>query len=389
MKTCWKILSYVMTVLLTAAITLSICLITFGPNSKGANKLVQLETLIGECFIGEVDVTEMEDAAAIAMVECLDRWSYYIPADEYQAYQEQMANAYVGVGITIQLDEESEGFRIKEVTQNGPADQAGILVDDILIGAAGRDIRGMDTEGVAALVKGEQNTKVELTILRGGAEKTFSVTRKKVTVTVATGIMLDDCIGLVTIENFDDRCAKETIAVIDSLLEQGATALVFDVRNNPGGYANEMVEILDYLLPKGELFRTVDYRGKEDVEMSDAKCLDIPMAVLVNGNSYSAAEFFAAALNDYDAAVIVGEQTSGKGHFQNTFKLSDGSAVSLSVGKYFTPGGVSLEGVGITPEVPVVVDDETAARIYYNQLPPAEDPQIQAAIAALKGQNNG
>lgn len=383
MKVCWKILSYVMTVLLTAAITLTICLITFGPNSKGANKLVQLETLIGECFIGEVDVSEMEDAAAIAMVECLDRWSYYIPADQYQAYQEQMDNAYVGVGITIQLDEESKGFRIKEVTQNGPAREAGIQVDDILIGAAGQDIRGMDTEGVAGLVKGKENTKVELTVLRDGEEKRFTVTRKKVAVTVATGTMLDGGIGLVTIENFDARCAEETIAAIDSLVEQGATAIIFDVRNNPGGFAAEMVEILDYLLPKGELFRTVDYRDREDVQMSDAKYLDLPMAVLVNRNSYSAAEFFAAALNDYDAAVIVGEQTSGKGHFQNTFELSDGSAVSLSVGKYFTPGGVSLEGVGITPEVPVAVNEETEALIYYNQLPPAEDPQIQAAIAAL------
>ena len=384
MKTLWKVLSYVLTVVLTAMITLGICLATFGPNSKGINKLVQLEALIEARFIGEVDVTEMEDAAAVAMVECLDRWSYYIPAEKYQAYQEQMANAYVGVGITIQLDTETEGFRIKEVTEGGPAQEAGLLVDDILIGAAGKDIRGMDVDDVGALVKGEQNTKVELTVLRDGEEKTFSVTRKKVSVIVASGVMLDDGIGLVTIENFDDRCAKETIAVIDSLLEQGAKALIFDVRNNPGGYASEMVEILDYLLPKGELFRTVDYRGKEEVEMSGAKCLDIPMAVLVNGSSYSAAEFFAAALRDYDAAVVIGEQTTGKGHFQNTFKLSDGSAVSLSVGKYFTPGGVSLEGVGITPDIVVTVDEQTGAQIYYNQLPAAEDPQIQAAVAALK-----
>lgn len=386
MKTFWKILSYVLTVIVTAMITLGICLISFGPHSKGVNKLVQLETLIEECYIGEVDVSDMEDAAAVAMIECLDRWSYYIPADEYQAYQEQMANAYVGVGITIQVDEETGGFRIKEVTEGGPAQEAGLLVDDVIIGAAGQDIRGKDTEAVAGLVKGEENTKVTLTVLRDGEEKTFIVTRKKVTVTVATGVMLDDGIGLVTIENFDARCARETIAAIDSLLEQGATALVFDVRNNPGGYATEMVAILDYLLPRGELFRTVDYRGKEDVMMSDAKCLDIPMAVLVNGSSYSAAEFFAAALRDYDAAVVIGEQTTGKGHFQNTFKLSDGSAVSLSVGKYFTPGGVSLEGVGITPDVAVTVDEQTEAQIYYNQLPSAEDPQIQAAVAALKAE---
>lgn len=384
MKTLWKILSYVLTVVLTAMITLGICLITFGPNSKGVNKLVQLESLIDARFIGEVDVTEMEDAAAKAMIECLDRWSYYIPADEYQAYREQMANAYVGVGITIQLDEETGGFRIMEVTENGPAQEAGLQVDDILIGAAGQDIRNMEVDAVGGLVKGEQNTNVELTVLRNGAEKTFTVTRKKVAVTVATGAMLEGNIGLVTIENFDSRCAKETIAAIDSLVEQGATAIIFDVRNNPGGYAAEMVEVLDYLLPKGELFRTVDYRGREDVEMSDGKCLDIPMAVLVNRNSYSAAEFFAAALRDYDAAVVIGEQTTGKGHFQNTFELSDGSAVSLSVGKYFTPGGISLEGVGITPDVAVAVDEQTEALIYYSQLPVAEDPQIQAAVEALR-----
>ena len=387
MKTFWKILSYVLTVVLTAMITLGVCLLTFGPNSKGVNKLVLLENLIQERFVDDVDMTELEDAAAEAMVGCLDRWSYYIPADEYQAYQEQMANAYVGVGITIQQEETTGGFLIKEVVPNGPAQEAGLMVDDIIVGAAGQDVRNMDVNAVGNLVKGEQNTKVELTVLRGGAEKTFTVTRKKVAVTVATGVMLEDGIGLVTIENFDSRCAQETIGAIDALVEQGAKAIIFDVRNNPGGYASEMVEVLDYLLPKGELFRTVDYRGREDVEKSDANCLDLPMAVLVNAGSYSAAEFFAAALNDYDAAVIVGEQTSGKGHFQNTFELSDGSAVSLSVGKYFTPGGISLEGVGITPEIPVAVDDETAALIYYNQLPPAEDPQLQAAIAALKGTN--
>lgn len=387
MKTFWKILSYVLTVILTAVATVAVCLTLFGPNTQGIHKLMQLEALIKARYIGELDVTAMEDAAAEAMVGSLDRWSYYIPAAEYQSYQEQMANAYVGVGITIQLDEATGGFRVMEVNENGPAQEAGLLAGDLIIGAAGQDVRGMDVNDVGALVKGEENTKVELTVLRDGMEKTFTVIRKRVAVTVATGIMLEDGIGLITIENFDARCAQETIAAIEKLLEQGATALVFDVRNNPGGYASEMVELLDYLLPKGELFRTVDYRGKEDVEMSDAKYLDLPMAVLVNRSSYSAAEFFAAALNDYDAAVIVGEQTSGKGHFQNTFELSDGSAVSLSVGKYFTPGGISLEGVGITPEILVTVDEETEALIYYGQLPSTEDPQIQAAVAALKSAN--
>ena len=199
--------------------------------------------------------------------------------------------------------------------------------------------------------------------------------------------MLEDNIGLVTIENFDLRCAEESIAAIEALLAQGAESLIFDVRNNPGGYKTEMVELLDYLLPEGVLFRAEDYRGVEEVDESDADCLEIPMAVVVTLNSYSAAEFFAAALSEYEAAVVVGEKTFGKGYFQNTFPLPDGSAVNLSIGKYCTPKGVSLADVGLAPDVSAPVDEETAARIYYDLLDPMEDPQILAAINALKKGN--
>ena len=381
MKKVWKVLSYILVSAITCAVTLGVVYFT---DKKEMSKLDQLSALIEARYVDDVDMIAVEDAAAEAMIDALgDRWSYYIPAAEYQAYLEQMNNAYVGVGITIQLDEETKGFRIMEVNQNGPAYEAGIRTGDVLIGADGQDIRGMESDEVSSLVKGEENTTVELTVLRGGEEKTFTVTRKTIQVQVATAQMLEGRIGLITIENFDARCADETIACVEQLLSEGAVALIFDVRNNPGGYASEMVEILDYLLPEGELFRTVNYNGDESVDMSDAKCVNIPMAVLVNGNSYSAAEFFAAALNDYDAAIIVGEQTSGKGYYQNAFQLNDGSAVSLSVGKYYTPSGVSLEGVGLTPEVEVVVDEETAALIYYGAMNPQKDPQIQAAIAAL------
>ena len=196
--------------------------------------------------------------------------------------------------------------------------------------------------------------------------------------------MLENNIGLVTIVNFDSRCADETIAAMESLLDQGAQKLIFDVRYNPGGYKDELVKVLDYLCPEGLLFRSEYYNGKIEDDMSDAGCLNVPMAVLVNGSSYSAAEFFAAALRDYDKAVIVGEQTCGKGYFQSTFRLKDGSAVGLSIGKYYTPGGVSLADVGVTPDVTVEVDAETAAKIYSGMLDPMEDPQILAAIDALK-----
>ena len=377
MKKILRPLSYVLTALIAAGLTFA-----FTAGSRGSSKLEELESLITEKFIAEADVVQMEDAAAKAMVESLgDRWSYYIPASQYEAHMEQMNNAYVGIGVTIQQEE--GGMRIMEVQAGGPAEDADIRVEDLITAVDGTDIRALSTAETRDLVRGKEGTQVVITLERDGVTLDKTVTRRKLETPVARGEMLSGNVGLVTIENFDARCAEETRQVVDSLLEQGAKALIFDVRNNPGGYANELVKVLDMLLPEGEVFRTVSYTGKEQVDYSDADCLGLPMAVLVNENSYSAAEFFAAALQEYDKAIIVGQQTVGKGYFQNTFRLSDGSAVGLSTGKYFTPQGRNLAGVGVTPDICVSVDDETGARIYYNRLTPEEDPQIQAALEAV------
>ena len=373
-------LSYILVAVLATVVTLAVAV----PKAD-ISKLDQLESLILERFIGESDQVAMEDAAAEAMVDSLgDRWSYYIPADEYEAYQEQVANAFVGVGITIQLTEESQGLLVVDVTRGGPAEEAGILVGDTLVAVEQTRIAGMSTTEVRNLVRGEEGTWVSLTLSRDGREETFSVERRRIEVPVATFSMLDNHVGLVRIENFDQRCAQETIAAIEALLAQGAEGLIFDVRGNPGGYADEMVKILDYLLPEGELFRTVDYAGRERVDTSDADCLELPMAVLVNQDSYSAAEFFAAALREYDWAVVVGQKTCGKGYFQNTLPLSDGSAVGLSVGKYFTPNGQSLADVGVTPDRVVEVDEDTRWKIYYGTLPTEEDVQLETARELLE-----
>ena len=387
MKKVWRFLSYVLVAALSTAITLAaVATGTPGGSAGGGSKLDQLGALIEERFIGEVDRTAMEDAAAAAMVESLgDRWSYYIAARDYQAYTEQMANAYVGIGITIQVTENNEGLLVTKVNSNGPAFEAGVLAGDLLVAVNGQSIRGMDVNAAADLVRGDAGTFVDITLERSGEELTFHVERREVKVDVATARMLENDIGLVTIANFDSRCAQETIAAMESLLDQGAKYLIFDVRNNPGGYASELVKVLDWLLPEGDLFRTINYAGQESVDTSDASCLKgVPMAVLVNGESYSAAEFFAAALREYDAALVVGQPTVGKGYFQVTYELKDGSAVGLSIGKYFTPKGVSLaEEGGLTPDVVVEVDEETFSAIYAGTLEPEQDPQIQAAVEAL------
>lgn len=349
-------------------------------------KLAELERVIRTRYVGEVDTTAMEDAAATAMVSALgDRWSYYISAEDYAAYEDRKTNTYVGIGITILKREDGTGFDILAVQKGSAAEKAGILPGDILIEAAGQSVLDMDTEGPAQLIKGEEGTKVTVAVLRNGEKLSFEMKRQRVDSVVASGEMLEGNIGYIRINNFNEHCADETLRVLQQLQEQGAEAFVFDVRNNPGGYVDEMNQILDYLLPEGDLFRSVRYNGAEEVDTSDASCLELPMAVLVNAQSYSAAEFFAAALQEYDWAEVVGEPTTGKGYFQNTFRFRDGSAVGLSVGQYYTPEGISLaESGGLKPDVTVPVDELTQLGIQSQGLPLTEDPQVQAAVALLK-----
>ncbi len=353
--------------------------------SEIATKTTELEAYIDKYFVGDADKTAMADAAASAMVTATgDRWSYYISADSYASYMEQMNNAYVGVGITIAAAEDGSGLTVMEVTAGGPAEEAGVQVGDVMVSVDSTSIADMTTAEVRDLVRGEEGTTVDLGFRRGEETVTLTVERRTIDQVVTTGELLDGNIGYVKIVNFDSNCAAQTIAVIEDLMDQGAESLLFDVRYNPGGYKDELVKVLDYLLPEGVLFRSVRTDGTESIDYSDESCVDLPMAVLVNGDSYSAAEFFAAALQEYGVGQVVGSQTCGKGYFQNTYRLSDGSAVSLSSGTYYTPNNVSLANVGVTPDIPVDLTEDDAALLYYDQLAQSDDAQLQAALEALR-----
>ena len=377
-KILFKSISYVLVAAIASVATMAYI-------SLNSSKLTELEDLIDQKFVGKFDKAYIQDAAAAAMVASLgDRWSFYVTAEEYEALMQDMSNSFVGIGVTVVQREDGIGEEIISVIENGPAFEAGLQVGDTVIKVDGTSIAGMNTTEVRTLIVGEEDTQVTITVLRGEKELDFVITRKTIQVAVAKGQMLPENIGLVQILNFNENCAKETIAAIKDLQDKGATALIFDVRNNPGGYVNELVKVLDYLLPECVVFREMDYRGVEGSRYSDANCVDLPIAVLVNADSYSAAEFFPACLQEYEKAIVVGERTCGKGYYQQTLQLSDGSAVNLSTGKYFTPGGKNLtEMGGLTPDIPVAVDEETAAKIYANLLPPEEDPQLQAAVAAI------
>lgn len=380
MKKLTTALSYLTTAMAACAVTL---LVTIG-KTPGYSKLDQVEYLIQNRFIEEADMEKAKDAAATAMIDSLgDRWSYYLSAADYATHKEQVENAYVGIGITISPEENSQGFLILAVQKDSGAEAAGLLAGDIITGAESQDVRGMTTAQLRDIIRGKEGTSVSLEITRDSEVLRVQVTRMQILTEVVSYEMLENSIGLIAISNFDARCADETIAAIEALREQGAQALIFDVRNNPGGYATELVKVLDYLLPEGDLFRTLDYAGRETVDKSDASYLDMPIVVVCNEDSYSAAEFFPAAIQEYGAGTIVGMPTCGKGYFQYTYELSDGSAVGLSAGKYFTPSGKSLIGTGIQPDVVVEVDDETRAKIAYGTLDAKNDPQIQAAVDIL------
>lgn len=378
-----KSIAYILVATLSSALTLFLC--SLG-NSDQSAKLRQLRAYIDEMFIGEVDDRAVEDMMAAGMVQALgDQWSYYIPASMYQDYEDNRNNSYVGIGVTVEYLENDAGILIKKVDPNGSAKEGGILPGDVIVTVDGQRVSEVGSQKLVDMIGGNEGTKVEITVKREEEEMRFSLTRKQIMTVVATGKMLTETIGYIRINNFSDRCAEETIAVFKDLEAQGAEAMIFDVRFNPGGYVHEMVEVLDYLLPEGVLFRSEDHEGFVTEETSDAACKNIPMAVLINYESVSAAEFFAAALDEYDYAQTVGQKTLGKGYFQQTFVLVDGSAVNLSVGKYFTPNGVSLaEAGGLQPDYPVEIDEETMALIASESLEAEKDEQLQKAIEILQ-----
>lgn len=378
----WSLLvTALLSLLLTLALAFGALWALIGPEGLS---MAEAMVLINARFVGDHDIGKAADAAMDGLITGLgDRWSYYVDAKGYENLKNSKDNAYVGIGVTVSYPEGEEGLYVEAVAENGPAAAAGLRPGDTILAVGEVRLAGEDRSRGTELIQGEAGTQVEL-LLRGGGgeERTVSVTRGRVEEHPVSYALLADGTGLITIQNFNSRCADEAIAAVDDLREQGAEWLVFDVRNNGGGFLDELTRLLDYLLPEGPIFRSQTKAGRETVVSSDAGCVEMPMAVLVNENTYSAAELFAAELQEWDWGEVVGVQTFGKGFSQQTFPLLNGGAVNLSTAKYFTGQGNCLIGVGLTPDRVVELDEEQAAKLRARILDPAEDPQLQAAIAA-------
>ena len=380
----WHLLFAVaLTLLITLGGTALAAWLVLGPESL---TLLEGYGLIRNRFVGEYDADKVIDGAMEGMVSALgDRWSYYLDADSYAAEQERRANAYVGIGVTVDQSRE-EGLYIVSVNEKGPAHEAGLTAGEVITAVEGTSIAGDARAEGADLIRGEEGSQVELTVLgTDGTTRTVMVTRKSIEEDPVSYEMLDGQVGYVRIENFFTGSAEQMESAVESLVGDGAEKLVFDVRNNGGGYLSELKPMLDRLLPEGVIFRTTSYSGQEEVTRSDAECVSLPIAVLVNADSYSAAEIFAGELQEAAGAIIVGEPTSGKGYAQQTFPLPNGGALGISTMEYFTGNGVSLIGTGLTLDVETSLSEEDQIAFVSGTLSHADDTQLQAALQALNG----
>ena len=376
-----------LTAVLTAAVILALRVLphlTKNGSYTAEDKLAEAARVIRNNFIGELDEAVMADYAIDGMLESLgDRWSYYMTAEEAADYLKSMDNSYGGIGIVIS---ETEGAAsVYKVYEHSPAGEAGVETGSRFLSVNGEDLRDLDKDAVSSRIRENIKTgHVALTLLcPDGTEREYSLIPGEVYKEPVSYRLLPEGLGYIRLDNFEGRSADDAIAAIEELRAQDAAGLIFDMRENPGGQLSELLKLLDYLLPEGKLFisRTID--GSEHIDYSDADCVQLPMIVLINEDTYSAAEFFAAALREYGWAELIGAQTSGKGYAQITVDLHDGSAIHISHIAYFTPNGVSLADTGLTPDFAVEMSAEERSALYYGMLEPEDDPQLTAAISTL------
>ena len=365
------------------AVTAVICLLATGWSSHEiGSKLHEIDRLVSDKYIGELDEDSVADYAATGYIAGLgDKWSSYIPAESYEAYR--LSGEGKGCGIGVSVTSTDTSIRVTLVYDDSPAAKAGIEKGDYILGTGGLTVAKDGSSAVIGAISGEEGTDVTVTVQKAdGTTKDLTMQRALVTQKMAWGKMLNDRVGYIRIENFHSGCAEQFKAALQSLTDSGAQSLVIDVRHNGGGRVKEMSEALDPLLGEGTIMTLRMKDGAETVYSSDADCIDLPIAVLIDDQSISAAEFFAAALQEYGRAALVGTHTTGKGRAQRTYELSDGSAVNLSVEEYFTPKGKSLADVGIAPDAEVKLTDEQTRDFFF--LTPETDPQLQKAMEIVQ-----
>lgn len=349
-------------------------------------KIKYLENMIDEEYLGEISTDKLEEGVYAGLIYGLgDVYSRYYTKDEYEQESVTTEGSYVGIGVAMQKYT-AGGVQIVECYKGITAEEAGVKVDDVITAINGEDITDTELQDVVSMIKDNEDKDVVLTVQRKG-EDTQEITVKVSNVELPSvfGEMLDENTGYIQITEFKGVTVEQYEEIFADLKEQGMERLVVDLRDNPGGLLNVVCDILRDILPEGLIVYTEDKNGNRSEETCDGKNpLDMPLAVLVNGNSASASEIFAGAVKDYGLGTIVGTTTYGKGVVQSIRQLSDGSAVKLTIANYYTPKGNSINKTGIRPDVEVELSPEL---LNQEEITHEEDNQLQAALNSLNAKN--
>ena len=345
-------------------------------------KLSTIQRLIRAEFLYTDEMSEatLNEAAIKGYVEGLgDPYSIYYDAEETKSLMESTNGEFGGIGVGLTQNIDTMVISFTNVYEESPGEKAGFKEGDILYKVNGEEVTGQDLDQVVSKIRGEKGTEVELTVLRGEDMKEYTATviRDIIQVTTVSYELLEDSIGYIAVSGFEKVTYSQFEEAIEELKAQGMTGLIVDLRNNPGGNLSTVCDMVDLILPEGIIVYTEDKNGNRQTEMSDEEHkLELPMVVLVNGNSASASEIFAGAIQDYGVGKIVGTTTYGKGIVQQIYSLSDDTALKITTSEYFTPNGRNIHGKGVAPDIEVEYE--------YDETNPEADNQLQAAIDCLK-----
>lgn len=346
-------------------------------------KLLAIDKAINQYYVGEIDRDKLEQGIYKGFVAGVgDPYTTYYTPDEFAKFMEKSSGTYAGIGVQMTVDQTDNTITVTEVFPGSPAEKAGMLTKDKIIGAEGKELTGDDFEEAPKIIKGEEGTAVVVTIYRPSENKTYDldITRENVVYPSIEYKMMDNNIGYIQIRSFEEPTYEQFKAALTEIESKGAEGLVIDLRNNSGGLLHITEDIVDELIPEGVIVSTKDNQGEVKTAYADDEYTDIPIAVLVNEQSASASEVLSGALKDHNRATLVGTTTFGKGIVQSIMPLTDGSALKVTTSQYFTPSGVCIQGTGIKPHYRVELPAELMIK---PKLEYDEDIQLQKAVEVL------
>ena len=350
--------------------------------SKVSEKEEAIYNTIDDYYLNEIDNDKIQNGIFKGMVDSLgDPYTVYYNPEEYKQFTSSSSGTYSGIGVAVSQNVTTGAITIVKTFKKGSGEKEGMKPGDVIYKVEGKKIEGLELSKVVSMIKGEEGTFVKVTVLRDGKEIEFNLERKKLEVDTVNYRMEDRSgkkIGYISVSEFDEVTASQFKSAISELSKEGMEGLVIDLRDNPGGLLDVTCEMLDRMIKKGLLVYTVDKYGKRvDEDATDSDSFDKPVAILVNGNSASASEVFSGAMKDYKAATLVGTKTFGKGIVQSIVPFGDGTAMKVTVSKYYTPNGVNIHGTGIEPDVVVELSKDATKNGKYDR---KNDNQLDKAL---------